>query len=553
MKKISTKMTTSIWQKIAPALLGLLLSFMLLEVGIRLGGFILLSIQEYGNLSSIKQKGAYRILCLGESTTYKEYPHLLDLVLNQRNIGVRFSVIDKGRPGTNTLAILSRVESYVAEYHPDMVIAMIGINDKRISYYQDSAASDAWLFRYCRTYRLVKILCIHFLKKIKREDIYGLSESDPSRKAMLEDAEAVSEKSIFLNKTSAGIITKLDSRDNKEKPGSQSSYLNGGRISKAEASLKKAIELDPKNDKTYVELGRLYRNQGNSFQAGNLFKKALALNPKNDDAYVELGGIYRFLDKFSEAEDLLRKALELNPKNDQAFAGLGWLYQMKGDRPQSEDFFKKAIEINPKNDAAYAKLGAGYRRQGRFSQAEDSLKTAIEINPRDVFPFFELGGLYRDQGKFPEAESLFKKAMELDPGNTRTLTAMASLYEEMGKPDLSKAYAEKAKQLGSDNLLAVTVSNYRKLKDILDRKRIRLVCVQYPMRNMEPLKEIFEKDKGVIFVDNERVFKEAVRKGSYKEYFRDMFGGDFGHCTPKGNMLLAQNIADVILREAFNK
>jgi hypothetical protein len=32
-----------------------------------------------------------------------------------------------------------------------------------------------------------------------------------------------------------------------------------------------------------------------------------------------------------------------------------------------------------------------------------------------------------------------------------------------------------------------------------------------------------------------------------------MFGGDFGHCTPKGNMLLAQNIADVILGEVFNK
>jgi hypothetical protein len=32
-----------------------------------------------------------------------------------------------------------------------------------------------------------------------------------------------------------------------------------------------------------------------------------------------------------------------------------------------------------------------------------------------------------------------------------------------------------------------------------------------------------------------------------------MFAGDFGHCTVKGNTLLAQNIADVILREVFNK
>ena len=64
---------------------------------------------------------------------------------------------------------------------------------------------------------------------------------------------------------------------------------------------------------------------------------------------------------------------------------------------------------------------------------------------------------------------------------------------------------------------------------------------------------MIKKHKGVIFVDNERVFQEALKQGSYQEYFRDMFAGDFGHCTQKGNMLLAQNIADVILKEVFSK
>ena len=123
----------------------------------------------------------------------------------------------------------------------------------------------------------------------------------------------------------------------------------------------------------------------------------------------------------------------------------------------------------------------------------------------------------------------------------------------MGKPELVKAYAGKANRLKTDYYAAITVNNYRKLKNILDRKGIKLVCVQYPVRDVEPLKRIFGKNEGVIFVDNEQVFKKAVRKGSNKEYFRDMFAGDFGHCTQKGNELLAQNIADVILREVFNR
>ena len=99
----------------------------------------------------------------------------------------------------------------------------------------------------------------------------------------------------------------------------------------------------------------------------------------------------------------------------------------------------------------------------------------------------------------------------------------------------------------------VTVNNHRKLKEVLDRKGIRLICVQYPMRNVEQLKKIFGKDEDVIFVDNESVFKEAVKRSGYKEYFKDMFAGDFGHCTQKGNRLLAQNIAHVILKEVFNR
>ena len=68
------------------------------------------------------------------------------------------------------------------------------------------------------------------------------------------------------------------------------------------------------------------------------------------------------------------------------------------------------------------------------------------------------------------------------------------------------------------------------------------------------LKKIFEDNAdGIIFVDNEKSFKGMVSKSSYKEYFKDIFSGDFGHCTDKGNRLLAENIANVILKEVFNK
>ncbi len=77
--------------------------------------------------------------------------------------------------------------------------------------------------------------------------------------------------------------------------------------------------------------------------------------------------------------------------------------------------------------------------------------------------------------------------------------------------------------------------------------------MQYPRRPLKPLTQIFDSNKGIIFVDNERVFKDAINKGAYEDYFYDRFAGDFGHCTTEGNRLLANNIAEALIREYFSK
>jgi len=75
--------------------------------------------------------------------------------------------------------------------------------------------------------------------------------------------------------------------------------------------------------------------------------------------------------------------------------------------------------------------------------------------------------------------------------------------------------------------------------------------MQYPIRSVQPLKDIFKDKEGLVFVDNEQIFKEAVARENYEEYFIDKLGMDFGHYTAKGYELLAENAANVILKEFF--
>jgi tetratricopeptide (TPR) repeat protein len=236
-----------------------------------------------------------------------------------------------------------------------------------------------------------------------------------------------------------------------------------------------------------------------------------------------------------------------------AYNGLGAIYMLQNKVDKAEKCFLKVIELNSSDTGAYLNLGKIYERRQDIKQAGKYYEKVVELDPRDVGGCLELAWVCKNQGKFSEAEELMKKAIEASPEEERRNAAMEILYREMGNLELSKEYRRKAEELIKKFYQPETAANYLRLKGILDKRNIKYICMQYPMRSIEPLKRIFNAEKGIVFVDNERVFGNAVEKEGYNEYFDDMFGGDFGHCTLKGNRLIAENAANIILKDCFNK
>jgi len=535
----------------------LLLTLVFLEAGLRIEGKISSFLQERRNLLSLRQKGEYRIMCLGESTTKGQYPPYLEEILNQSNIGIKFSVIDKGVDRTNTTMILSKLESNLDTYHPDMVITMMGINNIEVDvpseYVSDSKAIN--FLESFRIYKLAQLLWLHIVTRFKELKSHDASSPKLLRKINLQQAYAEDkDASPSKEPLKSNEATELKPTDDEAYFELGNSYREQGRFSEAESSFKKAIELNPGNDGAYIQLGWVFRDLGKLSEAESSFKKAIELNPGNDGAYIQLGSFYQERGRFSEAESSFKKATELNPTNDEAYGYLGSSYHDLGKWSEAEESYKKALEINPRNVGVYIRRAFSYYEQGRFSEAEKSFKKAIELDPGNEGIYVELGQCYQNQDKFSEAEESFKKAIELDPRNDKAYAALETFYIEMGKMELARKYGNEARDLRLDSYSLITAANYQKLKAILDKRGIVYVCVQYPMRSLELLKKLFQgNDKGVIFVDNEEIFKSAVQREGWEEYFHDLFAGNFGHCTEKGNRLLAQNIAKVILKEVFGK
>ncbi len=137
---------------------GLFAFLALLEGGLRIWSRTAAWTAQWRTLSRAAEPGPYRILCLGESTTAKQYPPFLEAALNARDPGRRYVAIDGGVAGVNTDFLLRRLEEDLDRWRPHAVAAMMGTNDRGVALYREAPGSRSWLFRSSRAVRLLSLL-----------------------------------------------------------------------------------------------------------------------------------------------------------------------------------------------------------------------------------------------------------------------------------------------------------------------------------------------------------------------------------------------------------
>ncbi len=473
------------------------MSFVILESVLYLYGVIFLSVQERRNLISIKQQGAYRILCLGESTTAyggnESYPSQLETILNSYDLGIKFSVINKGVPGTSTKFISEQIEGYLDKYRPDMVITMMGINDQDQEYNQSLVKLKTPNRTFIDNFKIVKAV------RILAKRIYSLFE----KRGDIADSTTVN-------------LNQADSLSLRDPPNNPNAF--SAQFVKTRAG---GVSTDSKENSLLI------------------------------DKYVKLRDSYLSRGKYKELEAVYRKLIKIDPQNYYFHVNLGWDLVILGKFDQAVLTEEDAIKIRPDEDTAYNALGFIYLNQKKYAQAERMFLKVIEINPKNNKAYVDLGQCYLHQNKYSQAAEIYARGIAENPKNDRACGGLAMTYNSLGNLLEASRYFKEANEAREKFYLSTTVTNYRKVAITLRKNAVKYICMQYPMRSIMPLKNILAEYPEVVFVDNEEIFKDSVKKGGYTNYFADLFAGDFGHCTSKGNRLLAENLATVISREVW--
>lgn len=420
---------TTLKQKISLIAFGIILSLVLLEITLRLCGVFFLLAQARRNKIVLERWGEFRILCLGESTTteggWDSYPRQLGRLLRQQMPDKKISIINRGVVSITTAEILSLLPRCLDEYAPQMVIVMMGINDRESS----MSLGESFLVRFksiIKDMRIYNLMC--FCKKIAQQrkilqTIYLERANFYIETNNYERAELMFRKAILTA------------------PKAPYPYIAFGEyfqeiqndLPEAEMQFRQALRVSPRAYKDYLDFGLYCQERGRYLEAEEVFKNAVALSPKHPQAYALLGILYSFQGKTEDAEAILKESSEKFPKDYPVVLALGILYRTQGKYKEAQEHLKRVIAMYPKNTRLYVELSRSYLAQKDFVQAEAVLKRALKIKPKDELTYIELAWLEHAQNNEALAKEYFRHVLNMKPGSEDVLNMLAKDYCQSDK------------------------------------------------------------------------------------------------------------------------
>ena len=244
----------------------------------------------------------------------------------------------------------------------------------------------------------------------------------------LQGAFAELSRTVELDKTNRGAQLKLGEL-----------YLLGNEPAKARQQADIVLVSAPQNTEGLILKGRSLINEKQYAEGIAELKKAIELDPKNMRTYIELARAYLFAQDTAAAEETLKKALTIDPRSIEILLAIGDFRVTTGKPDQAEIIYKQALEIAPDNEDIYLRLASFYQRYSKWPEVEATLQKLAALKPQDEKPHIYLGDFFTWLGQRDKALASYQRATELNPGSTVARDKLISHYLDSGKVEEAEA------------------------------------------------------------------------------------------------------------------
>jgi membrane associated rhomboid family serine protease/Tfp pilus assembly protein PilF len=155
-------------------------------------------------------------------------------------------------------------------------------------------------------------------------------------------------------------------------------YLQEKDYAQAEASLRRAVELEPDNDYAHYLFGLVYLQTSRYQQALDTFNHLQ--NPTSAENQVLIGDALRGLKRYGEALTMYRQVLKSDPRSAEAYLGIGEAQLALGHTDDAIASLQKSAEIDGNDSQIQEALARAYTAKGMRTEAEAAMRKAASLN-----------------------------------------------------------------------------------------------------------------------------------------------------------------------------
>ena len=190
--------------------------------------------------------------------------------------------------------------------------------------------------------------------------------------------------------------------------------------------------------KKFIEEAEKYEREGDLSKAIHSLKKALQIEPKNYIIQIELGNLCASNKQFEEAAGYFRRSLyqfkdNVDIKNALCFSltSLGNEYYLKSKFQLSEACFEEVLEYEKNNWVYYYNLANTQDKLNKISKAYENYQKAIKLNPNDADLWNNNGNSERKLGYLDKAVKSYQNALKIKPDLFHALVHLTHQKQHM--------------------------------------------------------------------------------------------------------------------------
>ena len=222
---------------------------------------------------------------------------------------------------------------------------------------------------------------------------------------------------------------------------------------RAEAALKKALEIDPNYDGAIAYLSAVRFVKHDFSSALDLAQQVYAVHPGALQALATIGDSQLELGNYAEAETVYKQLWDKNP-SPAVYSRLSRLAWLKGNPTEALSKMQqaaneaKALDLAGENVAWYQfQVGELYFNTGQTDEAARNYTAALDSFNNYYLALAGLGKVRAAQGNYAEATDFYERAVAIIP-QPDFLAALGDLYTLTGHTDKAKRQYDTVEFIG---------------------------------------------------------------------------------------------------------